>query len=49
MRKSGNRVRITAQLIDGATDSHLWAERFDRNLDDIFALQDEIAEASSRR
>jgi adenylate cyclase len=45
VRKSGNRVRITAQLIDGATDSHLWAERFDRNLDDIFALQDEIAEA----
>ena len=45
VRKSGNRVRITAQLIDGASDSHLWAERFDRNLDDIFALQDEIAEA----
>ena len=45
VRKSGNRVRITAQLIDGVTDSHLWAERFDRNLDDIFALQDEIAEA----
>ncbi len=45
VRKAGNRVRITAQLIDGATDSHLWAERFDRNLDDIFALQDEIAEA----
>ena len=45
VRKSGNRVRITAQLIDGATDSHLWAERYDRNLGDIFALQDEIAEA----
>ncbi len=45
VRKAGNRVRITAQLIDGATDSHLWAERYDRNLDDIFALQDEIAEA----
>ena len=45
VRKAGSRVRITAQLIDGATDSHLWAERFDRNLDDIFALQDEIAEA----
>jgi adenylate cyclase len=45
VRKSGNRVRITAQLVDGGTDSHLWAERFDRNLDDIFALQDEIAEA----
>ena len=45
VRKSGNRVRITAQLIDGATDSHLWAERYDRDLDDIFSLQDEIAEA----
>jgi adenylate cyclase len=45
VRKAGNRVRITAQLIDGATDSHLWAERYDRDLDDIFALQDEITEA----
>ncbi len=45
VRKSGNRVRITAQLIEGATDSHLWAERYDRNIDDIFALQDEISEA----
>jgi tetratricopeptide (TPR) repeat protein len=38
-------VRITAQLIEGATDSHLWAERYDRDLNDIFALQDEISEA----
>ena len=45
VRKAGNRVRITAQLIEGATDSHLWAERYDRDLDDIFALQDEISEA----
>ena len=45
MRKAGNRVRITAQLIEGATDSHLWAERYDRDLNDIFALQDEISEA----
>ena len=45
LRRGGNRLRITAQLVDGATDSHVWAERFDRNLDDIFALQDEIAEA----
>ena len=45
VRKSGNRVRITAQLIDGATNGHLWAERWDRDLDDIFALQDEIAQA----
>ena len=44
VRKSGNRVRITAQLIDGRTDSHLWAERWDRDLDDIFALQDEISQ-----
>ena len=42
VRKAGNRVRITAQLIDGASDSHVWAERYDRDLDDIFALQDEI-------
>jgi TolB-like protein len=45
VRKSGNRVRITAQLIDGTTNAHLWAERWDRNLDDIFALQDEISQA----
>ncbi len=45
VRKSGNRVRITAQLIDGATDEHIWAERYDRDLNDIFALQDEISEA----
>jgi adenylate cyclase len=45
VRKAGNRVRITAQLIDGATNSQLWADRFDRDLDDIFALQDEISQA----
>ncbi len=45
VRKSGGRVRITAQLIDGASGEHVWAERYDRNLDDIFALQDEISEA----
>ena len=45
VRKSGNRVRVTAQLIEAATDSHLWAERYDRDLNDIFALQDEISEA----
>ena len=43
VRKSGNRVRITAQLIDGATDNHVWADRYDRDLSDIFALQDEIS------
>ncbi len=42
VRKAGGRVRITAQLIEGATDGHVWAERYDRTLDDIFALQDEI-------
>jgi adenylate cyclase len=45
VRKAGNRVRITAQLIDGATGGHTWAERWDRDLDDIFALQDEISQA----
>jgi adenylate cyclase len=45
IRKSGNRVRITAQLSGAATDSQIWAERFDRNLDDIFAIQDEISKA----
>ena len=45
VRKSGGRLRITAQLIDGVTNKHLWAERYDRDLNDIFALQDEISEA----
>ena len=45
VRKSGNRVRITAQLIEGKTGSHVWAERYDRELTDIFALQDEISRA----
>lgn len=43
VRKAGNRIRITAQLIEASTGNHLWAERFDRNLDDIFAVQDEVA------
>jgi TolB-like protein len=42
VRRSGNRVRVTAQLIDAETDAHLWAERFDRDTSDLFALQDEI-------
>ncbi len=45
VRKSGNRLRITAQLIDARTDKHLWSETYDRSLDDIFAVQDEIAAA----
>jgi len=42
VRKAGNRLRITAQLIDTATDHHLWAERYDRDLEDIFAVQDDV-------
>jgi TolB-like protein/Flp pilus assembly protein TadD len=44
VRKAGSRIRVTAQLIDGAHGGHLWAERFDRNLEDIFAVQDEITQ-----
>jgi TolB-like protein/Tfp pilus assembly protein PilF len=43
VRKSGNAVRITAQLIKAGTDTHLWSQTYDRKLDDIFAVQDEIA------
>jgi adenylate cyclase len=45
VRKAGQRVRISAQLIDGTTGSHVWAERYDRDLNDIFSLQDEISQA----
>ena len=45
VRKADNRIRITAQLIDAKTDRHLWSETFDRDLVDIFAIQDEIANA----
>ena len=48
VRKAGNRVRITAQLIEGANDGHLWAERYDRDLTDIFAVQDEITKNHRR-
>jgi len=44
VRKVGNRVRITAQLIDGATSGHIWAERFDHDLTDIFAVQDAVTQ-----
>jgi adenylate cyclase len=44
VRKSGNRVRINAQLIEGATGGHIWAQRYDRDLTDIFAIQDEITQ-----
>jgi adenylate cyclase len=45
VRKAAGRVRITAQLIDGSNDSHVWGERYDRDLNDIFAIQDEISHA----
>jgi len=45
VRKAGNRVRITGQLIDGAKGDHVWAARYDRDLTDIFAIQDEISKA----
>ena len=44
VRKAGNRVRITAQMIDGASGGHLWAERYDRDLTDIFAVQDDVTQ-----
>ncbi len=44
VRKAGNRVRLTAQLIDATTGNHIWAKRYDRELDDIFALQDDLTE-----
>jgi len=43
IRKAGNKIRVTAQLIDSTNDDHLWADRYDRELSDIFAVQDEIA------
>jgi serine/threonine-protein kinase len=45
VRKSGNRIRVTAQLIDAADGSHLWSERYDREMADVFAIQDEISQA----
>ena len=44
VRRAGERIRVTGQLIDGETGNHLWAERYDRVLEDIFALQDEVTE-----
>ena len=45
MRRAGNRIRVTAQLIKAADGSHLWSERYDRQMEDIFEMQDEIAAA----
>ena len=44
IRRSGNRVRVTAQLIDALTGNHIWAERYDREIQDIFAVQDEVTQ-----
>jgi tetratricopeptide (TPR) repeat protein len=44
LRKAGNRIRVTAQLIEAGTGSHLWAERYERGLEDIFAIQDEVTQ-----
>src|SRR5215813_2873063 len=45
LRKAGNRIRVTAQRVEAETGKHVWAERYDRDLADIFAVQDEITEA----
>lgn len=45
VRRTGNRIRVTAQLIEASSDTHLWSETFDRSFDDIFVIQDEIAAA----
>ena len=47
LRKSGNRVRVTAKLVEAETGNHIWTERYDRDLADIFAVQDEITEATT--
>ena len=49
VRKAGNRVRVTVQLVDAANGFHLWSERYDRQMKDIFEVQDEIARAISER
>ena len=49
IRRAGKRVRITAQLIDATNGGHLWADRYDRDLTDIFAVQDDVTHADRRR
>jgi serine/threonine protein kinase/Flp pilus assembly protein TadD len=49
VRKSGNRIRVTVQLINTADESHLWSERYDRDLTDVFAIQDEISQVISEK
>jgi len=48
VRKAGNRIRVTAQLIQASDGSHLWSERYDRDMTDVFAIQDEIGQAISQ-
>ncbi|MGO9623895.1 MAG: tetratricopeptide repeat protein [Steroidobacteraceae bacterium] len=45
VRRAGRRVRITAQLVDGASGTHIWAQRYDRSLDDLFSVQDEVTQS----
>ena len=45
VRKAGDRVRITAQFVEAESGNHLWAERYDRDLEDVFAVQDEVVQA----
>ena len=45
VRRAGNRIRVTAQLINAADGYHLWSERYDREMTDVFTIQDEIAQA----
>ncbi|MFI5404394.1 MAG: tetratricopeptide repeat protein, partial [Candidatus Gagatemarchaeaceae archaeon] len=47
VRKAGNKIRVTAQLIDAATEDHMWSDNYDRQLDDVFSIQSEIAESVS--
>ena len=49
LRRAGNRLRINAELVDTTTDFPLWSERYDREMDDVFEVQDEIARRSPRR
>src|SRR5205814_742817 len=48
LRKSGNRIRVTAQLVEAEIGNHVWAERYDRDLAEIFSVQDEITESVTR-
>src|SRR5438128_2024785 len=47
VRKAGNKIRVTAQLIDAITEDHVWSDNYDRQLDDVFSIQSEIAKSVS--